>query len=82
MSANDPRITESGRIKASAFLELRSSLFNALREIDAEIDKALRFKTSKRAAEQARQLFFERGNIADELLAFGVDVDPHPALKK
>ena len=82
MSANDPRITQSGRIKASACLELRSHLLDALREIDGEIDKALGFKTSKRAADKARQLFAERANIADELVTFGVNVEPHSSLRK
>lgn len=82
MSANDPRITESGKISASDFLDLRSRLFILLREIDAEIDSTLKYKTSKRAAEKARQLFAERASVADELLGFGVDVEPHRALKK
>lgn len=82
MSADDPRITESGRVAASVFMELRSTLMSALREIDAEIDNTLGFKTSKRAAEKARQLFAERARIADELLTFGVDVEPHPALSR
>ena len=82
MSANDPRITASGKMAASVFLDLRSRLFNLLRDIDAEIDSTLKFKTSKRAAEKARQLFAERAAVADELLGFGVDVEPHPALQK
>jgi hypothetical protein len=53
-----------------------------LNEIDAEIDSTLKFQSSKRAAEKARQLFAERAAIADELLGFGVDVEPHPALQK
>jgi hypothetical protein len=82
MSANDPRIREAGKIAASVFLEMRSALIKHLAEIDDEIDKALGFKTSKRAAEKARQLFAERARVADELLTFGVTADPHPALSK
>jgi hypothetical protein len=80
MSQTDPRITESGRMTASVFLEMRSSLIHALEDIDAEIDKTLSFTKSKRAAEQARQLFTQRAQLVDELSSFGVDIDPHPAL--
>lgn len=69
-------------MKASAFFAMRTSLLTALAEIDAEIDKALGFKTSKRAADKARQLFAQRSQVADELVEFGVEVDAHPALQK
>lgn len=82
MSQNNPRITSTGRISASVFLEMRSKLFTALEEIDGEINKTLRFTKSKRAAEQARQLFVERAQLVDELAAFGIDIDPHPALTR
>jgi hypothetical protein len=81
MSQNDPRITESGRMTASVFLEIRSKLFDALQELDAEISKTLSYTKSKRAAEQARQLFTDRAQLVDELASFGIDIDPHPALK-
>jgi len=80
MSQNDFRITSTGRIPASVFLEMRSSLFTALEEIDGEINKVLNFTKSQRAAEQARQLFMQRDQLVDELSAFGIDIDPHPAL--
>ena len=81
MSANDPRITSAGRMAASVFLDLRSRLFDLLRQIDLEIDSTLKDETSKRAAEKARQLFAERAAVADELAGFGVEVEPHPAIK-
>lgn len=69
-------------VKASVFLAMRSELLNALNEIDAEIDRALSYRTSKRAAQKARDLFEERARVADELEHFGVAVEPHPALAK
>lgn len=68
-------------VKASVFLAMRSDLMTALQEIDAEIERALRYRSSKRAAHTARQLFAERARVADELLEFGIEVDPHPALQ-
>lgn len=68
--------------KASVFFAMRSELLKALADVDSEIDQALGYKSSKRAAEKARQLFAERSRLADELLEFGVEVDAHPALGK
>lgn len=82
MSANDSRITDSGKMAASVFLELRSALLSALQEIDSEISAVLAYRTSKRAAEKARQLFAHRAQVADELSAYGVSVDPHPAVSQ
>ena len=82
MSLNDPRITDKGRIPASVFLEMRSTLFTALEEIDGEINRTLKFTKSQRAAEQARQLFMQRAQLVDELASFGIEIDPHPALTR
>ena len=69
--------------KASDYLSVRNELFSLLQGIDVEIDKALNFKTSKRAAETARQLFAERARVLDELLTnYGIEAEPHPALSK
>ena len=68
-------------VKASVFFAMRSELLKSLACVDAEINQALGFKTSKRAAEMARQLFAERARLADELLELGIEVDAHPALR-
>lgn len=67
-------------IKASAFLAMRNDLIQALSEIDAEIDKALKNSKSKRAFEHAKHLFAERQRVVTELVEFGVEVDTHPAV--
>ena len=67
-------------IKASVFLAMRNDLINALREIDAEIDKTLKAGKSKRAFEHAKQLFAERQRVSTELVEFGVEVETHPAV--
>lgn len=71
---------ENNGVKASVYLAMRNELLNALREIDLEITQALGFKTSKRAAHTARNLFAERARVADELSEYGIEVDPHPAV--
>lgn len=67
-------------IKASVFLAMRNDLINAVREIDAEIDKALKSGKSKRAFEHAKHLFAERQRVSTELVEFGVEVPTHPAV--
>lgn len=67
-------------LTASEFFSMRSELIKCLQLIDTEIDKTLGFKSSKRAADKARQLFSDRAKVADELLGFGVEVDPHSAV--
>lgn len=69
-------------VKASVFLALRNELLVALREVDVEIDHALGFRASKRAASKARELFAERQRIADELAELGVDVAPHSSVQR
>ena len=69
-------------VKASVFFAMRTELLKSLADVDSEIDQALGFKSSKRAAEMARQLFAERARLSDELLEFGIEVDAHPALGK
>lgn len=66
-------------MKASTFWAARSSLINKLREIDEQIDKALRSK-SPRALAKAKELFAHRRNIAGRLAEFGVEVEDHPAV--
>lgn len=67
-------------VKASVWLAMRTNLLNALAEIDSEIDKALRNRTSKRAAVRAKQLFDERERVVVELERFGLDPGPHRAV--
>lgn len=67
-------------VKASVWLAMRTNLLNALAEIDAEIDKALRNRNSKRAAVRAKQLFDERERVVVELERFGLDPGPHRAV--
>lgn len=74
-------MSRNGR-KASAFMAMRSELLTALQVIDAEIDRALSHSNSQRAADRARLLFQQRARICDELLDYGIEVDPHPAVER
>ena len=69
------------KINPADYLAIRNDLFDSLKEIDAEINKALAFNKSKRAAETARNLFADRARVVDELLvAYGIQAQPHSSL--
>lgn len=67
-------------IKASVFLAARTDLLLALRDIDGEIDQAIKNTKSARAFERAKDLFAARGRVARKLKEFGIDVEDHPAV--
>lgn len=67
-------------VKASAFMAMRSELLTMLRDVDGEIDKAIKYRKSGRAFERAKALFAERGRIVGRLAELGIEVDDHPAV--
>lgn len=61
-------------------MAMRTDLLNSIREIDAEIDKAINNRRSKRSFERAKELFAERSRIVKELAEFGLHIEQHPAV--
>lgn len=61
-------------------MELRSELLSKIASIDEQIIQVIDSRRTKKAFDQAKNLFAERSRIVDELSEYGLHIGQHPAV--